>query len=95
MREPVIALFVMLTDTSALGAEIALHSKGTTGVAADGTTIRVFDIPTRARNRPERKLGAVEAVWLIESKGLLLIESIDRDTTTEVRSRSLRAYSLR
>jgi len=70
---------------------------GTTGVAQDGALMRVFDIARRqeiaqiATSSP----GAAQAVQLIESNRLLLIESIDYDKAADMSSRNLRAYSFK
>ena len=52
---------------------------GTIGVAQDGALMRVFDIATRREiaQIATSFAGAAQAVQLIKSKGLLLIESYD------------------
>ena len=69
---------------------------GTTGVAQDGAVMRVFNIATRHElAQIAVSFREVQAVHLIESKGLLLIESVDYDVAVDRSSRNLRAYSFK
>ena len=63
----------------------------------DGAVVRVFDIATRREiaQIATSSRGAIQAVQLIESKGLLLIESLDYDKADSSYRANLRAYSFK